>query len=405
MWGTTGRRRKRLRIAFVGGFGFKPKGTIQSRAHPLAAELVAQGHEVTIFVPPYDNPNESGREWTLEGVRIKGLKVGATPLGYPALLLRLVRAVENYRPDVVHIFKPKGFAGAAGIYLRLKGMRIALDCDDWEGRGGFNDTNTYPWMLKEYIDRQERWMMRTTRVVTVASRWLEERVCKVRGNSAGVFYLPNCGVSAANAQIQDDVRRQSQVEIKKELGLPPGPIIFYSGHFDSAEDPMFFCRCAAAVAERHHATIVFVGDGPELGSVKQFFAERQKSASFFPRLPYDQFIRVVWASDVTAFPFPDDSVHRAKCSARIIDYMAMGKPVITTAIGQNTEYIVDQESGILAPPGDEKVFAAKLEELVRNREIRVRLGEAARNRIREKFRWGGKPSHVCLSAYQELAKV
>ena len=111
-----------MRMAFVGGFGFRPKGTIQGRAYPMAAELVLQGHEVTIFVTPYDNPEESGREWMEEGVRIKGVKAGTTPLSYPALLIGLLRAIENYRPDVVHIFKPKGFAGAAGSYLRLKGV-------------------------------------------------------------------------------------------------------------------------------------------------------------------------------------------------------------------------------------------------------------------------------------------
>ena len=146
-----------MRIAFVGGFGFRPKGTIQGRAYPLATELVNQGHEVSIFVTPYDNPEESGREWVEEGVRIRGVKAGRTPLGYPALLIGLLRAIEGYQPDLVHIFKPKGFAGAAGSFLRLKGFPgVVLDCDDWEGWGGFNDIKSYPWVLKEYIDRQER---------------------------------------------------------------------------------------------------------------------------------------------------------------------------------------------------------------------------------------------------------
>ncbi len=68
-----------MKLAFVGGFGFRPKGTIQGRAYPLAAELVRQGHEVTIFVTPYDNLEESWREWVEEGVRIKGFERQALP--------------------------------------------------------------------------------------------------------------------------------------------------------------------------------------------------------------------------------------------------------------------------------------------------------------------------------------
>jgi len=392
-----------MRIAFVGGFGFRPKGTIQGRAHPLAAELVAQGHEVTIFVAPYDNPEESGREWVEEGVRIQGAKAGRTPLSYPGLLVRLLRAVEKYKPDLVHVFKPKGFAGAAGMWLGRRGLPIALDCDDWEGWGGFNDLKSYPWLLKEYIDRQERWMMRTTPVVTVASRSLLDRVCQVRGHAAGVFYIPNCGGSAAGVAIQQSERTRSPAEARKELGLRDGLLIFYAGHLEPGDDIMLFCRTAAPVAERNRAAIAFVGDGPDLSRVKEFFAQRPGvKVYFFPRLPYAEFIRAIWASDVTAFPYPDNPVHRSKCSLRVIDYMAMGKPVITSAVGQNKEYIIDGESGILAPAGDEGAFAGKLEELLCNPELRARLGQNAEKRVRQHFRWSGEPLRQCLAAYQQL---
>jgi glycosyltransferase involved in cell wall biosynthesis len=393
-----------MRIAFVGGFGFRPKGTIQGRAYPLATELVKQGHEVSIFTTPYDNPEESGREWVQEGVRIKGVNAGRNPLGYPGLLIGLLRALEGYQPDLVHIFKPKGFAGAAGSFLRLKGFPgVVLDCDDWEGWGGFNDIKSYPWVLKEYIDRQERWMMRSVPAVTVASRTLLDRVLEVRGNSCSVYYVPNCGGSAGNRKAQEAARAKSQAEARRELDLPDGIIIYYNGHFEPGDDIMLFCRTAMPVAERNRATIVFVGDGPDLVKVKNFFSQRPGArVHFLPRLPYEQFVLSIWASDIAAFPYPDNPVHRSKCSLRVIDYMAMGKPVITSAVGQNKEYIVDGESGILAAAEEESEFAAKLEMLVRNPELRTRLGRNAERRVGEKFSWSGEPLQQCLAAYNQV---
>jgi glycosyltransferase involved in cell wall biosynthesis len=393
-----------VRIALVGGFGFSPRGTIQARAHPLAAELVARGHEVTIFVTPYDNLEESGREWVREGVRIVGLRAGSKPSSYPALLINLLRAIEQHRPDVVHVFKPKGFAGAAGSYLRLKRFRrVVLDCDDWEGWGGFNDIKPYPWIIKEYIDRQERWMMRSIPAVTVASRALLDRVHDVRGGSLGVFYVPNCGASAQNRKAQELARSHSQAEARSQFRLPDGPIIFYSGHFEPGDEFMLFCRTATPAAARHHAAVVLVGDGPDLPKVKEFFSRHPNvKVYFFPRLPYDQFVLAIWASDIAVFPYPDDSVHRAKCSARIIDYMAMGKPVITSAVGQNKEYIIDGESGVLVPAEDESAFSAKLETLIIDRELQMRLGQNAEKRVRDKFSWGGEPLRQCLAAYNHI---
>src|SRR2546425_1780465 len=393
-----------MKIAFVGGFAFRPKGTIQARAYPLAVELVRQGHEVTIFLTPYDNLEDSGREWAQEGVQIRNLKAGTTPLSYPRLLISLLRALDHYRPDLVHIFKPKGFAGAAGSCLLVKGVRtVALDCDDWEGWGGWNDFKPYPWLLKEYIDRQERWMMRSAPVITVASRALQHRVSEVRGNGSGVYYVPNCGASGGNLIAQENARALSQAELRQASGFPDGLLILYSGHFEPGDNTMFFCRAAAPVAKRHEAAIIFVGEGPDLPQIKRFFRDRPTlKAYFFPQLPYEEFVRAIGASDVTAFPYPDDPMHRAKCSARIIDYMAMGKPVITSAVGQNKEYIVDGDSGILAPAEDESAFAQKLELLLRNPELRERLGRNAEKRVREKFRWSGEPLQQCLAAYDQL---
>jgi glycosyltransferase involved in cell wall biosynthesis len=391
-----------MRIAFLGGFAFRPKGTIQGRAYPIAVELVHRGHEVSIFLPPYDNLADSGRHWIQEGVQIRNAKAGKGIAGYPPLLTRLILEVQAYQPDLLHVFKPKGFAGAAATYLQAKGMRnVVLDCDDWEGWGGFNDIKIYPWILKEYIDRQERWMMRTTPAVTVASRALFDRVVQVRGTSRGVYYVPNCGGSRASVKVQEEVRLRAQADARKKLGLPDGLIVFYNGHFEPTDDVMLFSRIAAPVAERNAATILFVGDGPDLPKVKQFFSERPNArALFLPRLPYESFIEAIWASDVTAFPYPDNPIHRSKCSLRVIDYMALGKPVITSAVGQNKEYIVDDESGILVPEENENLFAAKLELLLRDPELRARLGRNAERRIREHFRWDGGPLQQCRAAYE-----
>lgn len=410
-----------LRIAFIGAFAFSPKGTMRARAHPLAAELVKLGHEVTIFLPPYDNPADLGRVWEQEGVRVwnagspsrlqNRANENSAPqvdgkvsrLNYPRLLLQLLAAVNHYKPDLIHIFKPKGFAGAAGSYLLLKGNRVVLDCDDWEGWGGWNDVKPYPLIVKEYIDRQERWMMRRAHAVTTASRVLEQRALSLRGQAGGVYYVPNCGASTANGELQTLIRSLSPAETRRELGLPEGPLVLHSGHFADEQGLALFLRSAARVAKEIPMSVVLVGDGAESPRIqRRFQSELNASTYFFPSLPYRDFLRIVWACDIAAFPYPDDSVHRAKCSARIVDYMAMAKPVLTSRVGQNLEYIVDGESGILVAAGDEDGFARKLELLLRNPSLRERLGHRAEARIRAKFQWNGEALQNCLAAYEQV---
>ena len=398
-----------MRIAFVCGFAWEPKGTVRARAFPLAAELVNRGYEVTLFLTPYDNTAESGKKLELEGVRIVNIDVGGQPelRHVPLIAKRLYGAIRQYSPDVAHVFKPKGYAGAACTWLLLKGFRrLALDCDDWEGRGGWNEVKQYPWLVKEYIDRQERWLIRRAPVVTVASHLLERRAVDLRGSSSGVFYLPNCGASQKTALACEAFVSSMGHGAKNHFGLPDAPVIFYGGHFDPADDILFFCRAAERAARPLGATIVFVGEGPELPAAKGFFAHPERTeARFFPRLPYNQFLQLVAASDIAAFPYPDTPIYRAKCSARIVDYMTMGKAVVTTAVGQNIDYIVDGESGILTPPGDEGRFSQELERLLQDTELRTRLGQNAKKRVKEEFSWSGVRLDRCLAAYQQLSEA
>ena len=69
----------------------------------------------------------------------------------------------------------------------------------------------------------------------------------------------------------------------------------------------------------------------------------------------------------------------------LIEAMSMGKPVIATAVGGIPEVIEDGISGMLVPPSDSSALAQMILHLLKNPELRERLGSAAQARVREKF--------------------
>jgi glycosyltransferase involved in cell wall biosynthesis len=60
----------------------------------------------------------------------------------------------------------------------------------------------------------------------------------------------------------------------------------------------------------------------------------------------------------------------------VIDAMALRVPPVAFRVGGLPELIVDQESGLLVPPGDVAAFAAAASRLVRDTELRKRIGDA-----------------------------
>ncbi len=69
----------------------------------------------------------------------------------------------------------------------------------------------------------------------------------------------------------------------------------------------------------------------------------------------------------------------------ILEAMAAGLPVVASAVGGVPELVVDGETGLLVPPGDERALAAALARIVGDASLRTRLGAAGRARAEERF--------------------
>lgn len=72
-------------------------------------------------------------------------------------------------------------------------------------------------------------------------------------------------------------------------------------------------------------------------------------------------------------------------SNSILEYMALGKPVIATNGGGTCEIVKDGETGFLIKRSDPAELAEKTEMLLEDDDLRVRMGEAGKERIRSSF--------------------
>jgi glycosyltransferase involved in cell wall biosynthesis len=84
----------------------------------------------------------------------------------------------------------------------------------------------------------------------------------------------------------------------------------------------------------------------------------------------------------------------------VMEAMCMGLPVIATNVGGSLEQVADGETGFLIPPGDAEVLADKLELLLRDADLRKRLGEAGRRRVAERFTLEGMVEKI-TRVYEE----
>ena len=58
--------------------------------------------------------------------------------------------------------------------------------------------------------------------------------------------------------------------------------------------------------------------------------------------------------------------------------MSQGRPVVVTNNGGRREYVVQEQNGLLLPPGDAKALAEAMARLVDDAALRQRLGQQAK---------------------------
>ena len=84
----------------------------------------------------------------------------------------------------------------------------------------------------------------------------------------------------------------------------------------------------------------------------------------------------------------DVYVHAAKADTfplTVIEALACGTPVVATAVGGIPEQIDEGETGYLAVPGDSRMMAARIVEILHSDALRAKLGRKAVERARQSF--------------------
>lgn len=139
---------------------------------------------------------------------------------------------------------------------------------------------------------------------------------------------------------------------------------------------------------RPNVNFMLVGGGKN----QEFFAQHLQTGPHAARVilpgtvPHDQVARYLSCMDVVLAPYPKLDFWYAS-SMKIFEYMAAGKAVLATAVGQVAEIIEDGVNGYLFDPDCSSMLLEKILALVDSPEARRRVGERARLDIEQKWNW------------------
>ena len=175
-------------------------------------------------------------------------------------------------------------------------------------------------------------------------------------------------------------------KFRSEYGIPVDAVVLtMSVWMVEVKGVDVLLRASVELVRSHRKLwLLLIGDGPMLETYRELartlgIAERV----VFPGLLSDPVALGVFdATDISCQP----SLWQEANPLAVLEAMSMKLPVVGSNLGGMPEIIKDGQTGLLFPAGDVAALRQKLEALIADPELRVRMGEAGRERVLEHHR-------------------
>jgi phosphatidylinositol alpha 1,6-mannosyltransferase len=374
-----------LRVALVtGSYNYIADG-VALTLNRMVGFLESRGVEVLIFAPVGAKPAfpHCGRVVAVPSIAAPGRGEYRAALGLPKAPRERLLA---FRPDILHIATPDLLGHAALSLGRRKGWAVVGSYHTrYETYLGYYGLGALTGILAGMIRR----FYAGCREIFVPSESMADAL-RADGVS-GVIRLWPRGIDTLRF---NPAKRSQAWRAARGVG-PEEVVVAFVGRLVKekrvASVAAVFARLRAeGVAHR----AMFIGDGPE-----RVWLEREAPAALFEGfLVGDDLPTAVASADVFLFPSDTETFGNVTLEA-----MASGLPAVCADATGSRSLVEPGVTGFLAPVGDDAALTAAVSALVKDGDLRRRMGEAGRIRSLG-FSWDEAMGGL-LARYEALARA
>lgn len=346
-----------MKVLIVSGIWPPDVGGPASHAPELAAHLVAGGHQVEVVTtadgPP--QPEVYRVSWVSRGIpvavrhlavaeKVRSRAVGADVVYATSMIGRAaVGSKAARRPLVIKLTTDEAFERAQrrGLYEG--------DMDVFQHTGG-------DLRVRALRRSRDAALRRATRVIC-PSEYLREMAIAWGVPPERAIVIPNPAPDLPPLPTREEARSSFGVA---------GPLLAFAGRIGRQKALDVGLDAVGRVAG---VSLLVAGDGPEREAMERL---APSSTRFLGSLPREGVLRLFRAADASLLSSTWENFPHT-----VVESLAVGTPVIATAVGGVPEVVSHGENGLLVPAGDAGALAAAIERFYGERGLRERLAAAA----------------------------
>ena len=349
-----------MKVVVVSGIWPPDPGGPASHAAALADFLATRGHRVRVVTTADAKPAKrsypvswAARRSTLRHVRAAWLvrkhARGADAVYATSMIRRAaIGARLARRPLVVKLVSDEVFE------RETRSGRYLGTLDEFQRRGGGARVR--------FLRTTRNAALRGARHVFCPSAYLRDVALRWGVDPERVSVLPNPAPEVPDMPAREDLRA--------ELGVD-GQALVFAGRLGPQKTLGVALAALAAVPD---VAMTVAGEGPDRAALERGAAELGLGSRvrFLGSVSRETVLRLFRAADASVLPSAWENFPHT-----VVESLAVGCPVIATAVGGVPEVVKDGENGLLVPPRDPSALAAAIARFFSDAELRARLSEAA----------------------------
>lgn len=348
-----------MRVVVVSGIWPPDAGGPASHAPALADFLAERGHQVEVVTTAASAPARrpypvswAARRSSFRHVRAALLVRSAArraDVVYATSMIRraAIGASAARRPLVVKLVSDEAFERAtrSGRFV-----------------GTLEEFQTTEGVRARFLRSTRTGALRRARHVFCPSAYLRDIALRWGLDPQRVSVLPNPAPIVPQMPPRDELRRELELE---------GNVLVFAGRLGPQKAVGVLL---AALVDVDGVSLLVAGDGPERGALERRASELglDGRVRFLGSVPRETVLRLFRAADASVLPSAWENFPHT-----VVEALAVGCPVIATAVGGVPEVVRDDENGLLVPPNDPTALATALGRFFADGELRERLAAEA----------------------------
>ncbi len=315
------------------------------------------------------------------------------------LAAQSLKEVRRFRPDVIHGHMHEG-ALIGGVLARLARVPLVFD---------YQGSLTAEMVDHHFLNPKGPIYPLAYRVESFITRRLPHAILASSSQAIAllreqfaveperIHSLPDCADS-----VRFDPARfpfgPADHPLRRELGIPDGKtVIGYLGLLTDYQGIPHLIESAVEMRDRGEDVHYLIMGYPNVDHYQSIarFRGVEHMVTFTGRIPFRDAPYYLRACDIAVAP----KMSASEGSGKLLNYMAMGLPVVAYDTMVNREYLADL--GVYANTGDVGAFTEATVSLVRDPERRTDVGTKLRQRVVEEFSWA-KAAERILGVYKSL---